>query len=84
MSHCQIAANHCVQDHLLRLKGIVDFGEGPVLVESVFGQLSECPLNDLPSHFGVTLIGWKITAEALGQVFRSAMLSEIVPLKFAQ
>jgi G3E family GTPase len=69
-----------VQDRLLRLKGIVDFGDGPVLVESVFDTLSECPFQGAQPRFGITVIGWKTTAEELTRAFAPALRSTSLPL----
>lgn len=56
-----------LQDRQLRLKGIVDFREGPVLVEGVFDKLSERPFQGEHPRFGITVIGWKVTAEAIAE-----------------
>ena len=74
------AAFRRIQDRLLRLKGIVDFGDGPVLVESVFDTLSECPFQGEQPRFGITVIGWKTTAEELTRAFAPALRSTSVPL----
>ena len=63
------AAFERIQDRLLRLKGIVDFGDGPVLVEGVFDTLTERPFQGAHPRFGITVIGWKITAEEMTQAF---------------
>jgi hypothetical protein len=52
-------------ERLLRLKGIVDFGDGPVIVESVFGRVSDRPCGTAKPRFGLTAIGWKISGDAL-------------------
>ena len=59
-------------DKLLRLKGIVDLGSGPELVESVFGSFSRRPAAAGPVRFGTTVIGWKISAEELRTAFAPA------------
>ena len=57
--------------NLLRMKGYVDFGRGPVFVESVFGEISESPFDensaDAPKRwkYGLTAIGWQITTDQL-------------------
>ncbi|TWT81890.1 putative metal chaperone YciC [Planctomycetes bacterium CA13] len=61
-----------VQGSLLRLKGVVDFGQGLVLVESVFDSLSEKTAPDTVKRFGLTVIGWNTTAEHLTSVFSKA------------
>ena len=66
---------------LLRLKGIVDFGDGPVHVESVFDRWTEQPATARQPRFGLTLIGWKITAQELTGVFRPALTPPIVSLE---
>jgi hypothetical protein len=48
---------------LLRLKGVVDFGSGPVLVESVFGYYQETRVEDMARSPGITAIGGKIGCE---------------------
>ncbi len=75
-----LAAFDRARDHLLRLKGIVDFGDGPVLVEAVFDQLTERPSTVRQPRFGLTLIGWKTTAEELAETFRPALPPPIVSL----
>jgi hypothetical protein len=50
---------------LLRLKGIVDFGQGSVLVESVFGSYEETSVSHPATSPGVTAIGWNIEAQQL-------------------
>lgn len=67
------AAFERIQGRLLRLKGIVDFGAGPVLVESVFDTLSEGPFQGPQPRFGITVIGWRTTAEELTQAFASVL-----------
>lgn len=74
------AAFRQVQDRLLRLKGIVDFGTGPVLVESVFDTLGERPFTGTRPRFGITVIGWKITAEELTHAFAPALHATNIPL----
>jgi G3E family GTPase len=74
------AAFDRVQDRLLRLKGIVDFGDGPVLLESVFDALSERPFQGDQPRFGITVIGWRTTGEELTQAFAPALRLTNVPL----
>jgi G3E family GTPase len=74
------AAFRGIQDRLLRLKAIVDFGDGPRLVEGVFDTLTERPFEGEHPRFGITLIGWKITAEELTRAFACAIRSTSVPL----
>ena len=74
------AAFQRIQDRVLRLKGIVDFGEGPVLVESVFDALTESPFQGKQPRFGITVIGWKTTAEELTRAFAPALRSTSMPL----
>lgn len=69
-----------IRDRLLRLKGIVDFGDGPVLVEGVFDTLTERPFRGGHPRFGITVIGWKITAEEMIQAFAAAIRAPDVPL----
>ena len=69
-----------MQDQLLRLKGVVDWGEGPVLVEGVFDQLTERPFQGERPRFGITVIGWKTTAERLTQAFAPTLQRTDVPL----
>ncbi len=74
------AAFRSIQDRLLRLKAIVDFGDGPQLVEGVFDTLTERPFQGEHPRFGITLIGWKITAEEMTRAFAPAIRSPSVPL----
>jgi G3E family GTPase len=64
-----VAAIRQLGDRLLRLKGIVDLGSGPELIESVFGSASRKPMTAGPLRFGITAIGWKISEEELRRVF---------------
>ena len=59
--------------NLLRLKGHVDFGEGPVFVETVFGMRHETPLDAPPSRFGFAAIGWNVTEATLQNLFSKAI-----------
>jgi G3E family GTPase len=52
-------------ERLLRMKGIVDLGAGPELVESVFGSFDRRPAPSGPVRFGTTAIGWKIDRDEL-------------------
>jgi G3E family GTPase len=74
------AAFERIRDRLLRLKGIVDFGDGPVLVEGVFDTLTQRPFQGEHPRFGITVIGWKITAEEMTQVFSAAIRAPDAPL----
>lgn len=74
------AAFRAIQDRLLRLKGIVDFGQGPVLVEGVFDTLTERPFAGQQPRFGITVIGWKITAEDMMRAFAPAIRAANTPL----
>ena len=74
------AAFQAVRDRLLRLKGIVDFGDGPTLVEGVFDTLTERPFQGERPRYGVTVIGWKITAEEMTRVFSPAIRPVDAPL----
>jgi G3E family GTPase len=69
-----------MQDQLLRLKGVVDWGDGPVLVEGVFDQLTERPFREEEPRFGITVIGWRTTAEQLTQAFAPTLQRTDVPL----
>jgi G3E family GTPase len=60
-------------EHLLRLKGIVNFGAGLELVESVFGSLSRRPAPAGSVRTGTTAIGWKIQREELRRVLAPAL-----------
>jgi len=62
------------------LKGIVDFGAGPVLVEGVFDTLTERPFAGEQPRFGITVIGWKITAEDMMRAFAPAIRAANTPL----
>jgi G3E family GTPase len=59
-------------DRLLRLKGVVDLGQGLQLVESVFGAFSLTALPHPPSRVGLTAIGCNISRDELGQVLAAA------------
>jgi hypothetical protein len=50
------------------------------LVEGVFDTLTERPFEGEHPRFGITLIGWKITAEELTRAFAPAIRSTSVPL----
>jgi G3E family GTPase len=60
---------------LLRLKGVVNFGGGQVLVESVFGSYQETRVDDLARSPGITAIGWKIGREELSGVLSPCIRS---------
>ncbi|WP_197231474.1 CobW family GTP-binding protein [Novipirellula artificiosorum] len=68
-----LAAIGQAQEKLLRLKGVIDMGGGPVLVESVFDSFSEKPAPKAASRFGITVIGWKTTAEHLSDLFSESL-----------
>ena len=59
--------------NLLRLKGHVDFGEGPVFVETVLGMRNETPLETPPARFGFAAIGWNVTEATLKNLFAKAI-----------
>lgn len=69
-----------MQDQLLRLKGVVDWGDGPMLVEGVFDQLTERPFQGEEPRFGITIIGWRTTAEQLTKAFAPTLQRTDVPL----
>lgn len=50
---------------LLRAKGLVDFGDGPVLLESVFGRLGESPAPPSAALGKLTVIVQGIAAETV-------------------
>lgn len=54
-------------DNLLRLKGTVDFGSGPVFIEKAGSLISEIP--DSPHKPGFVIIAWNITETELEQSF---------------
>lgn len=57
-------------DRLLRLKGNVNFADGPAFIETVFDRVVEKPLcNDLGSPTAFTAIAWKVPKEELATVF---------------
>lgn len=55
--------------HLPRFKGHLDFGEGTVFFESVFGAISEEPFHGGRKAGGCTAIGWNIRKDALEAAF---------------
>ncbi|MHB8902417.1 MAG: GTP-binding protein, partial [Thermoguttaceae bacterium] len=63
-------------ERLLRLKGILDFGHGPCLVESVFGAYSERPLDRENLRPGSTALGREITQDDLRQHLAPAFLPD--------
>jgi G3E family GTPase len=67
-------------EQLLRLKGIVDFGDGPVLLESVFGMVTQRPVTADQPRYGLTAIAWKIREEALQRELGPALYLEAAPL----
>ena len=67
-----VAAIQQLSDRLLRLKGVVDLGSGPELIESVFGSSSRRPMSSDSVRFGTTVIGWKINEEGLRRAFAPA------------
>ena len=69
------AAIHALGDKLLRLKGIVDFGEGPCLMESVFGTVNCHPLVKGQARYGITALGWRISKDELCRTLESAFLA---------
>ena len=70
------AAVEALGENLLRLKGIVDFGAGPCLVESVFGTLTERPVELASTRPGTTALGWKIEADALSRTLAEAFVPD--------
>ncbi len=55
---------------LLRLKGNIDFGQGPRFVELAGGELSEQPAcGGLPARTAFSVIGWKTSHDELVQAF---------------
>ena len=62
-------------DRLLRLKGIIDLGNGPVLLESVFQSVTERPVEKGNPEFGLTAIGWKISQDDLSSAMQTALNS---------
>ncbi len=65
-----MAAISALGDKLLRLKGAVQFADGRSFVEVVNGHVME---SEPPAGLGPTafvVIGWKITRDDLGAVFR--------------
>lgn len=62
-------------EHLLRLKGVVDFGDGPCLVEAVFGDYAESAWSGGDYRPGITAIGWRIAREQLAGTFAPAFAS---------
>jgi len=75
-----MAAWEGLRERLLRLKGIVDFGGGPVLVEGVFDTLIERPFTGEQPRFGITVIGWKVTADELTRALAPAIRATSLPL----
>ena len=63
-------------NRLLRLKGVVNFGEGPCLVESVFGSCSERGIDHANPRYGTTALGWNISQHELAAVLKPAFLPE--------
>lgn len=70
------AAIETLGDRLLRLKGIVSFGDGPCLVESVFGAVTYSPFNEEKARYGTTALGWKIPKADLSRTLESAFLPD--------
>ena len=71
-----VAAIDLLGERLLRLKGVVDLGEGPRLVESVFGVFTEQQLGKERVRYGTTALGWKIPKAELLQAFEAAFLPD--------
>lgn len=63
-------------ERLLRLKGVVNFGEGPRLVESVFGTVTERPMEEENVRYGTTALGWRIPKAELSLALEPAFLPE--------
>jgi len=74
------AAIERLGEGLLRLKGIVDFGDGPVLLESVFGMITESPVATNNPRYGVTAIAWKTGNQTLTQELGPALNLDVAPL----
>lgn len=70
-----IAAIDALGEKLLRLKGIIEFGEGPCLMESVFGAVTCRPLEVEETRYGTTALGWKISKAELSRTLESAFLA---------
>lgn len=62
-----------LDQNLLRLKGHVDFGEGPLFVETVLGMRRETRLEKRPAQFGFAAIGWNVTEATLKNLFSKAI-----------
>jgi len=57
-------------EHLLRMKGFVDFGAGPVLTESVFDRVSEQVAPEgVSANAGLTVITFGLTPDVVRQRF---------------
>ena len=59
-----------LKENILRLKGNIDFGTGPVFVEIVHDKMmTEKACNNLPAPTAFTTIAWNIEKENLQQAF---------------
>jgi len=59
-----------VFDRVLRLKGYIDFGTGPVYLEQIGDDLTERPAPERPAgETALVVIGWHVTAAVLRQTF---------------
>lgn len=71
-----VAVIGALGEKLLRLKGIVDLGEGPCLMESVFGAVAYRPVEEGRTRYGTTALGWKISKDELSRMLESAFLAD--------
>lgn len=71
-----VSAIESLGERLLRLKGAVDLGDGPCLVESVFGAYTERPIDKGNIRHGTTALGWKVTKSELSLALEPAFLPE--------
>ncbi len=60
-------------DKLLRLKGTVDFGDGPRFVEVVCGRLTEADPPAGATGTAFTAIGWQVSRETLSERFEACV-----------
>jgi G3E family GTPase len=75
-----VSAIESLGEQLLRLKGVVEFDEGPCLVESVFGTVTERPMEEENVRYGTTALGWKIPKAKLSQALEAAFLPDVESL----
>ncbi|TWU62471.1 CobW family GTP-binding protein [Crateriforma conspicua] len=69
-----------IRGRLLRMKGIVNFGDGPRLLESVFNSVTERPYTAKNPRYGLTVIGWKITADEIRSALHPAVTPPVVTI----